>query len=70
MVSAVVVAVAGAVVVVGTVAVMVLWASSSSLSLVRVKDTFVGTPFGYQYLYPWEHSISVCLFAPNFLSRW
>ena len=61
MVSAVVVAVAVAVDVTVTVtvvgAVTVLWTSSSSSGLVRVKDTFVGTPFGYQYLYQWEYPI-------------
>ena len=66
----VVLAVVVAVTVAVAVAVAALWASSSSsLGLVRVYVTLVGTPFGYLYLYPWKHSIRVHLFAPNFLLR-
>ena len=62
-------AVAVMVTVVVTGAVVVLWISSSSSGFVSVKDTFVGMPFGYRYLYPCEHPINVLLLAPNLHSR-
>ena len=36
-------------------AVAALWGSSSASGFERVKDTFVGTPLEYRYLYPCEH---------------
>ena len=54
---------------VGSLASAVAPCSSSSgpgSGLLRANWTFVGTPLGYLYLYPYAHSMMVCQLAPNF----
>ena len=44
--------------------------SGSGSGLLRVNWTFVGTPLGYLYLYPWAHSMMFRRLAPNFFWSW